>query len=136
MYDKMEDSLHQIVTSNAPVAIGPYSQAVIAGDYLFVSGQVPIDPATGRLVRGGIHEQTLRVIDNLEAILASSGGSLTDVVKTDVFLCDMATFQEMNKVYAEKFNHAIKPARQVVEVCKLPMNASIEISCIAYLGNR
>ena len=130
----MRKVIRQIKSKNAPQAIGPYSQAVVAGDYLFVSGQIPIDPATGKLVNGGIQEQTLKVIENIEAILSASGTSLISVVKTEVYLCDIKSFNAMNEIYTKKFNHEIKPARQVLEVCKLPMDATIEISCIAFLG--
>lgn len=124
--------IQKIACQGAPKAIGPYSQAVFAGDFLFVSGQLPIDPLTGELVEGGIETMTHRVIDNLAAILESAGLSLSDVVKTEVFLKDMADFQAMNRAYAERFSHDPAPARQTL-AASLPRDALIEISCIAFL---
>ena len=126
-------TIRQVKSNDAPQTIGPYSQAIAAGDYLFVSGQLPIDSMTGKLIGGGIKEQTLKVIDNLEAILLASGVTLENVVKTEVYVRNMHDFKKINEVYAKKFDHEIMPSRQVVEVSKLPMDADIEISCIAYL---
>ncbi len=126
--------MKRVETEHAPKAIGPYSQAVAAGPFLFISGQLPVDPETGKIVEGSIQSQTKQVINNLEAILAVEGLSFKDVVKTEVFLKDMQDFPEMNAVYAERFNHPIKPARVTIQAAKLPMDARIEISCIALLG--
>ena len=126
--------MKRVETEHAPKAIGPYSQAVAAGPFLFISGQLPVDPKTGKIAQGSIQSQTKQVLDNLEAILAAEGLSLKDVVKTEVFLKDMQDFAEMNAVYAERFNHPIKPARVTIQAAKLPMDARVEISCIAFLG--
>lgn len=123
--------LEQIQTENAPKAIGPYSQAIVAGDLLFVSGQVPIDPQTGKLVDDEIVTQTKQVLNNIEAILVSAGLTMDDVVKTEVYLKDFNEFAQMNAIYAEKFNGKIKPARQAMQVARLPLDSRIEISCIA-----
>lgn len=121
----------QINTENAPKAIGPYSQAVLADRFLFVSGQLPIDPASGKILETSIDGQTRQVLSNIEAILKEAGLSFDDVVKAEVFLKEMQDFQKMNAIYAEKFNGPIKPARQAFQVARLPMDALIEISCIA-----
>jgi 2-iminobutanoate/2-iminopropanoate deaminase len=121
----------KISTDKAPKAIGPYSQAVRACNLIFVSGQLPIDVATSNIVEGGIKQQTKQVIDNIEAILKSEGLSLEHVVRCDVFLQNMEDFKTVNSIYAERFTGDIHPARQTVEVAKLPMGALIEISCIA-----
>jgi 2-iminobutanoate/2-iminopropanoate deaminase len=125
--------MERIDTKNAPAAIGPYSQAVTAGGFLYVSGQIPINPATGFIVEGGIAEQTSRVIDNLEAILSEAGISLSAVVKTDVFIKNMNDFAVVNGIYAERFNGEIKPSRSTVEVSRLPKDVLVEIACIAIL---
>jgi 2-iminobutanoate/2-iminopropanoate deaminase len=121
----------KIDTNEAPKAIGPYSQAVLAGSLLFVSGQIPIDPSTGKVVDHTIGGQTRQVFKNIEAILRAAGLDLRDVVKAEVYLKNMDDFQEMNTIYAEKFNSPIKPARQAMQVGRLPMDVLIEISCIA-----
>jgi 2-iminobutanoate/2-iminopropanoate deaminase len=122
-----------ISTPDAPAAIGPYSQAIRSGNTLFTSGQIPIDPATGDLVAGGITEQTTRVMKNLKAVLAASGLEFAHVVKTTVFLKDMADFSAMNAVYGAQFeaNGAVAPARSTVQVTALPKDALVEIECIA-----
>ncbi len=130
----MNEPLKKIETDEAPKAIGPYSQAVIAGEYMYLSGQIPIDPSTGKIVEGGIKEQTTQVIDNLVAVLASQQAGLDRVVKTEVYLNDMGDFKAVNDVYAERFTHDPKPARQAMEVSRLPLDVQVEISCIAYLG--
>ena len=124
-----------VSTPDAPAAIGPYSQAIrfAAGRMVFVSGQVPIDPATGALVTGGIREQTGRAIANLEAILAAAGASLRTVVKTTVFLADLGEFTEMNAVYADRFGPE-PPARSTVEVSRLPKDARVEIEALALVA--
>ena len=122
-----------IATTDAPAAIGPYSQAILSGNTLYTSGQVALDPATGSLVPGGIAEQTTRVLDNLKAVLAASGLDLAHVVKTTVFLKDMADFAAMNAIYATYFapDGVIAPARSTVQVAALPKDALVEIECIA-----
>jgi 2-iminobutanoate/2-iminopropanoate deaminase len=120
-----------ISTSLAPSAIGPYSQAIRAGNLLFVSGQIPIDPDTSRLIEDkSIQGQTRRVIQNLIAIVTAAGGSADSIVKTTVYLRDMGEFAEMNAVYAEFFKLR-PPARATVEAARLPRDVSIEIDCIA-----
>jgi 2-iminobutanoate/2-iminopropanoate deaminase len=119
-----------VQTPAAPPAIGPYSQAIVAGDLIFCSGQIPLDPATGEIVEGGIEEQTHRVLKNLRAVLESAGSGLDHVLKTTVFLKRMDDFAAMNAVYATYFPDA-PPARSTVEVSRLPRNVLIEIECIA-----
>ena len=119
-----------IETSNAPAPIGPYSQAVQAGNLLFISGQVPIDPATGKLVEGGITEQTTRVLKNIRAILTAAGYTLNDVVKSTCLLSDMSDFKAMNEVYAQ-FYTADQPARAAFAVKGLPLGALVEIETVA-----
>ena len=117
-------------TEAAPAAIGPYSQAAIVGDLVFTAGQVALDPTTGTVVEGGIEAQTARVLENLAAVLAAAGSSLSLVVKTTVFLTDMADFPAMNKVYAEEFGDH-KPARATVAVAGLPLGVRVEIEVVA-----
>ena len=119
-----------IDTSEAPAAIGPYSQAVVAGEWGFASGQIPLDPSTGEVVEGGVAEQTDRVMNNLAAVLGEAAGSLDHVVKTTVYLADMDTFGEMNEVYARHFGDH-RPARATVEAGALPKNVAVEIDLIA-----
>ena len=119
-----------IAKGDAPKAIGPYSQAVVENGFLYASGQVPIDPATGELVPGGIEAAVERVFDNIEAILRSAGSSLDDVVKTAVYLLRMSDFAAMNAIYARRFG-SHRPARSTVAVAELPKGASIEIEVIA-----
>lgn len=126
-----------IVSSTAaPAAIGPYSQAVRVGDLVYTSGQVGFDPATGNLVEGGITEQTERVCENLRAVLNAIDLTLTDVLKTTVFLQDMNDFAAMNEVYARHFapEGYVPPARSTVQVAKLPRGGLVEIECIAMVG--
>ena len=126
----MNKQLEVISTEKAPKALGPYSQAVKANGFVFVSGQIPIQPATGELVKGTITEQTTLVLTNLGEILKHAGTSLSKVVKTTVFLKDMNDFDEMNKTYAEFFE-STKPARATVQVARLPKDVSVEIECVA-----
>ena len=119
-----------IATPLAPAAIGPYSQAVEAGNTLYVSGQLPINPATGQFAEGGIKELTAQSLTNMKAILEAAGMSFDNVVKTTVFLADMADFADMNEVYAQFFS-APFPARSAVAVKTLPKGARVEIECIA-----
>ena len=122
--------MNAISTTNAPAAIGPYSQAIKVGELLFVSGQLPINPATGAFAEGGIKELTRQSLTNMKAILEEAGTSMANVVKTTVFLADMNDFAAMNEVYAEFFA-APFPARSAVAVKTLPKGALVEIECIA-----
>ncbi len=123
----MKKAVH---TNNAPAAIGPYSQAVVANGFVFLSGQLPINPETGLFPEGGVKAQTLQSINNIKAILAEEDLTLSDVVKTTVFLADMGDFGEMNAVYADCFEGPF-PARSAVAVKDLPKGALVEIECIA-----
>lgn len=122
-----------IKTNNAPQAIGPYSQGIRFGQFIYTSGQIPIDPKSNTIVSGGIKNQTKQVLDNLKAVLASSGASMQDVVKTTVYLTNMMDFAAMNEVYATYFTEPF-PARSTVQVAKLPKEVAIEIDVVAYLG--
>jgi 2-iminobutanoate/2-iminopropanoate deaminase len=119
-----------VSTERAPRAIGPYSQAIVAGNHVFTAGQVGLDPATTELVPGGIAEQTDRVLRNLAGVLEAAGSSLQQVVKTTVFLADMADFAVMNGIYEKHFG-SHKPARSTVAVAQLPKNARVEIEAVA-----
>ena len=119
-----------ISTPNAPAAIGPYSQAVVSNGFAFLSGQIPLDPATGQLVAGDIAVQTERVLENLKAVLEAGGSSLNKVVKTTVYLKDMGEFAQMNEIYARYFG-GNPPARATVEAARLPRDVHVEIDCIA-----
>lgn len=119
-----------ISTQEAPQAIGPYSQAIKANGFLFISGQIPLDPVTGEVVYGGIEMQTRQVLNNLKGILQQEGLSFANAVKTTVFLQDMNDFAAMNKIYAEYFQ-AEPPARSTVQVAKLPRNVAVEIEMVA-----
>jgi 2-iminobutanoate/2-iminopropanoate deaminase len=125
-----------IATTDAPAAIGPYTQAVRVGDLLFTSGQIALDPATGNLVAGGIAEQTARVLENLKAVLAAAGTSFAQVVKTTVFLKDMKDFAAMNAIYGQYIapEGVVPAARSTVAVAGLPREALVEIECIATVG--
>lgn len=117
-------------SDHAPRAIGPYSQAVVLGNMIYSAGQIALDPASGQVVDGGIREQTIRVLDNLRAVLRQAGSDLQHVVKTTVFLADMADFGEMNEIYAQAFGQH-KPARSTVAVAGLPRGVRVEIEVIA-----
>ncbi|NOZ21750.1 MAG: RidA family protein [Planctomycetes bacterium] len=119
-----------VSTDDAPGAIGPYSQAVMANGFVFLSGQIPLDPATGQIVEGGIADQTRRVLENLKAVVEAAGSGLDKVVKTTVYLSDMNNFAEMNGIYAEYLGDH-RPARATVEVARLPKDVLIEIDMIA-----
>ena len=121
-----------IQTNKAPKAIGPYSQAIQAGDFLFLSGQIPLDPKTGELVNGDICQQTQQVLENIKGILESQGLRMENVIKTTIFLKDLANFNQVNEVYATYFPSS-PPARLTVEVSKLPRKAEIEIEAIALI---
>ncbi len=119
-----------IFTAKAPAAIGPYSQAIEANGMVFLSGQIPVNPATGNVVEGGVKEQTARVFENIKNVLAEAGLTMADIVKTTVFLSDMSLFGDMNEVYASYFEGDF-PARSAVAVKALPKNVQVEIECIA-----
>lgn len=130
----MPGSSKQIIaTEQAPKAIGPYAQAVVHNGLAYLSGQIPLDPATMQIVEGGITEQTARVMENLKAVLEACGSSLDQVLKTTVFLKDMGEFTLMNEVYAKYFTGST-PARATVEVARLPRDVKVEIECIAVVG--
>ena len=122
----------QISTTHAPAAIGPYSQAIRCGQFIYTSGQIALDPSNGELVSDEVQAQTHRVLQNLQAVLTQAGTSLTNVVKTTVFLKRMSDFQAMNAVYASYFS-GLTPARSTVAVAELPRQALVEIECIALI---
>ena len=128
----MATPLVQISTSEAPAAIGPYSQAIRAGDFLYASGQIPLDPTTGTITEGGITAQTHQVLQNLGAVLRAAGVSYDRVVKTTVYLADMGDFSEVNEVYVGYFS-APAPARATIQAAALPKNVRVEIDVVAYL---
>jgi len=119
-----------VQTKRAPEAIGPYAQATVAGGFVFCSGQIPLDPATGELVPGGIAEQTTRVLENLKAVLEAAGAGFDSVASVNVYLTNLGDFAEMNAVYSQAFGEH-KPARVTVGVSALPRGAAVEISCLA-----
>jgi 2-iminobutanoate/2-iminopropanoate deaminase len=121
---------HVIETSSAPAAVGPYSQAIVSGGLVFTAGQIPLDPATGELTGTTVAEQTERVLANLRAVLEAAGSGMDQVVKTTVFLTDLATFQEMNAVYATYFPDR-PPARSTIQISALPKGARVEIEAVA-----
>ena len=134
MPDRQKDvtmsEIKSISTKDAPAAIGPYSQAVTSGNTTYLSGQIPINPATGEVVTGPVAEQTRQVLENLRAVLKAAGLNMKNVVKTTVYLTDLSTFIEMNEVYAEFFTEPF-PARATVEVAKLPKDVQVEIDATA-----
>lgn len=121
-----------VSTPDAPQAIGPYSQAIRAGQFLFLSGQIPLDPVSGEVVAGDVRTQTRRVLDNITGVLAAAGVSMDAVVKTTVFLIDLADFTAMNEVYATAFQEPA-PARSTVQVSRLPRDVRVEIEVVALL---
>lgn len=121
-----------ITTDKAPAAVGPYSQAVRVGDFVFTAGQIPLDPATGQMVAGDIEAQTRQALANLSAVLEAAGTTLANVVKTTVFLADIGEFKLMNGVYAEFFPDA-PPARSAVQAAALPLGARVEIEAVAVI---
>jgi 2-iminobutanoate/2-iminopropanoate deaminase len=128
----MEMGKKVIQTDKAPKAIGPYSQAIQAGNFLFLSGQIPLDPKTGELVKGDIQQQTRQVLENIKGVLESQGLGMEDIVKVTIFLKDIGNFNQVNEVYATYFLSS-PPARSTVEVTKLPRDADIEIEAIALI---
>jgi len=125
--------LSSVASGSAPQALGPYSQAIRAGQFLFVSGQVPIDPSTGALVEGGIAEQTRRAFQNVGEILKAGGATFQHVVRSTVYLADLNDFAAMNEVYATFFTPP-QPARSTIQAARLPRDARIEVDVIAFLG--
>jgi len=123
----MHKAIH---TRKAPAAIGPYSQAIDAGTFIFTSGQIPIEPSTGQVINGGIKEQTARVLENLKSVLEAAGSGMDKVVKTTVFMKDLSNFAAMNEVYQKYFSEPY-PARSCVEVNRLPRDVLIEIEAVA-----
>lgn len=128
--------MRKIETAKAPAALGPYSQAISVEvkslqQLVFVSGQLPIDPAAGKIVSGGIAEAATQVLNNIEAILSAANCGFEHVVRVDIFLRDLNDFQQVNEIYKQRFTSPVFPARQTVQVARLPLDASIEISCIA-----
>lgn len=126
----MTDQKRAVATTEAPAAIGPYAQAVVAGNLIFLSGQIPLDPDRGKLVEGSIEDETRRVLQNLGAVLAAEGLGLTAIVKTTVYLTDLADFPRVNQAYAEFFTEPF-PARATVQVAALPRGARVEIEAMA-----
>ena len=127
----MTTSIRAVLSQDAPAPVGPYSQAIVAGDFVFAAGQIPLDPATGKLVAGDIAVQTERVLQNIHAVLAAAGTSIEKVVKSTVFLADLADFPRMNEIYARHFASDPQPARSTIQVAKLPAGAAIEIEVVA-----
>lgn len=120
-----------VSTPNAPSAIGPYNQAIIAGGFVHCSGQIPLDPDSMQIIEGGVSEQTVQVMKNLEAVLAAAGTSLKSAVRCTIFLADMNDFGAVNEVYARSFEGIEAPARACVEVSRLPKDVRVEIDCLA-----
>ncbi|WP_114991788.1 RidA family protein [Synechococcus sp. UW179A] len=132
----MSTTTHQAVTTaEAPAPVGPYNQAVQAGGWLYCSGQIPLDPTTGEMVGGGdVEAETRQVLRNLQAVLSAAGTEAAKVVRTTVYLVDLADFQAVNAIYAEMFGSGVSPARACVQVAALPKGSKVEIDCIAWLG--
>jgi 2-iminobutanoate/2-iminopropanoate deaminase len=130
---RVAHEVRKIQSAGAPAPVGPYSQALAAGGFVFAAGQIPLDPASGRLVEGDIEEQTERVLANLGAVLEAAGSSLARVVRTTVYLADLADFPRMNEVYARHFASEPRPARTTIQAGRLPAGARIEVDAIAAL---
>ncbi len=130
----MSDKVYSITTENAPAAIGPYSQAVVAGDMMFVSGQIPIVPSTGAVIEGGIVEQAKQVFENIGGILRAAGKDFSDVIKTTVLLTNIGDFATVNEIYASYFTKNPLPARAAYQVAALPKNVMIEVEVVVYMG--
>ena len=127
--------IKEVKTNQAPKPVGPYSQAIIAGEWLYCSGQIPLDPQSNTLVgQGNIEEETRQVIKNLNAVLNAAGIKPNKVVKTTIYLIDLKDFDSVNKIYEETFKDGISPARACVQVSALPKGCRVEIDCIAWLG--
>ena len=127
-------ALEPIETKFAPSPVGPYSQAVLVENWLYCSGQIALDPATGEMVGNGkIEEETKQVLKNLIAVVKAAGGKSSNVVRTTIYLTDLSDFAEVNKIYAETFDNQVSPARACVEVSHLPKGGKVEIDCIAWL---
>ena len=127
--------LKAVITQAAPAPVGPYNQAVIAGGWLYCSGQIPLDPATGAMVGdGNVEAETRQVLSNLKAVLQEAGTDPSKVVRTTVFLVDLGDFQAVNAIYAEVFGDGVSPARACVQVAALPKGSKVEIDCIAWLN--
>ena len=127
------ERMQPIETAEAPTPIGPYSQAVCSGSFLFLSGQVGLDPVAGALVKGGVEPQVRQALRNLESVVREAGGTVGDIVKTTIFVVDLEDFGKVNRVYADYFGK-FRPARSTVEVSRLPLDASVEIEAIAMIG--
>ena len=128
-------ALKAVITQKAPAPVGPYNQAVIAGGWLYCSGQIPLDPATGTMVGdGNVEAETRQVLSNLKAVLQEAGTDPSKVVRTTVFLADLGDFQTVNAIYAEVFGDGVSPARACVQVAALPKGSKVEIDCIAWLN--
>ena len=127
--------LQQINTVTAPKAVGPYSQAIKVDKFVFCSGQIGLEPKTNTLVEGGVEKEAEQTLKNLSAVLEAAGLSFKNVIRTDIFLTNINDFSKVNEIYGKHFSKDPKPARQTVEVSKLPKGANIEVSCIAYKGN-
>ena len=127
--------LKAVITQEAPAPVGPYNQAVIAGGWLYCSGQIPLDPTTGTMVgEGNVEAETHQVLRNLKAVLQEAGTDPSKVVRTTVFLVDLGDFQAVNAIYAEMFGDGVSPARACVQVAALPKGSKVEIDCIAWLN--
>ena len=127
--------LQAVITDQAPAPVGPYNQAVQANGWLYCSGQIPLDPASGTMVGGGdVEAETRQVLKNLEAVLQAAGTSPSRVVRTTVYLVDLNDFQAVNAIYSECFGEGVSPARACVQVAALPKGSRVEIDCIAYVG--
>ena len=124
--------IESIFTDNAPKPVGPYSQAVRAGCFIFISGQIPIDPSTGKLIKDDFVEAVHRTLKNIKAIVEAAGATLNDIVKVTVYIRDISRFTDFNKIYSEYFT-GVKPSRVVIEAKKLPLDAELEIEAIAYV---
>ncbi|MDO8452631.1 MAG: Rid family detoxifying hydrolase [bacterium] len=130
------DSLQKIHSKTAPSVVGPYSQAIKAGKFVFCSGQIGLDPKNNSMVKGGVEKETKQVLKNLSMVLKASGVSSKNVVRVDIFLTDINDFAKVNAIYAKCFTTDPKPARQTVAVASLPKGAKIEVSCIAYVNKQ
>ena len=130
-------SIDPIETESAPKPVGPYNQAILVENWLYCSGQIALDPQTGKMVgNGSIEEETRQVLKNLIAIVIAAGGESSNVIRTTIYLADLNDFAKVNEIYAETFRNTISPARACVEVSKLPKGGKIEIDCIAWLGDQ